>query len=115
EALIANICIELPWIWLSSTLALSISAAPACQRTDPGLALVAYEVISVISIKRTAVIADKSRQFQSRAKLDEHVLERTNIAVRLYHRMPYRIRRPVRIADGTIEQRNAVPSFQISC
>src|SRR6266436_7342326 len=101
-------------VWHAPTCLFSVGAAPPAKRSDPGAALVIDDVIGIPSrITRGALRRDKTGEPEPGADFDQHVLERTNIAVRGEDRMPDSIGRPLDTANRSVEQRYAVPAFQI--
>src|ERR1700726_2890952 len=91
------------------TRLISVGAAPAAERPDPGAALVIDDVIGVPArIARVALSSDKTGKPEPGANFDQHVLERTNIAIRDNYRLPDRIGRAPDAAHPAVEHRYAV-------
>ena len=67
----------------ASTSLVSVGAAPAAERSDPGPSLVIDDVVGITArIARRALQRDKTGKPEPGANFDQHVLERANIAVR---------------------------------
>ena len=114
ETAILDIVPELVGIGRTGAVARPVLAAPAGQHADPRRALVIGDVIGIAArIAGGAVFRDQAGQADPRAQLDQHVLERADIAVRRHDRLADRIGGPVGRADRPVEQADAVPAFEI--
>ena len=92
----------------------ALGTAPAAERPDAWPALVIDDVVRIASrITRCAFRRSKAGQLEPGADFDQHVLKRPDIAVGGDDRLTDRIGRPFDAADRAIEERNAIPAFEI--
>jgi hypothetical protein len=62
------------------------------------------EVVGIApGIARGAVSLGQARELEAGTEFDQHVLERTDIALRRHHRLADRIGDPLGIADRSVE------------
>src|SRR3546814_15162969 len=94
----------------------SSDLAPAGQRADARRALVVDDVVRIAAgIDRRAALVGEARQLQPGAEVDEHVLERSDVAVGRADRLADGLARPASDAERPAEQRGAVPAPEIGC
>ena len=92
----------------------SIRAAPPAQRSDPRRVFPVDDVVLVASrVGRRAVFAAEPGQAQPVAQVDQHILKRPHVSVRLQHRLPDRIGRAVGLANRPVRHTDAIPALQI--
>src|SRR3546814_18431972 len=92
----------------------SSDLAPAGQRADARRALVVDDVVRIAAgIDRRAALVGEARQLQPGAEVDEHVLERSDVAVGRADRLAAGVARPVRAAARQVEQGDAVPGAEM--
>src|SRR5271156_2736636 len=107
EALVFNIALDLVGVGSALADRGSVGAAPAAERADAGTAFVVRNIIRIVAIQRSAIALDESWQVQPCAKLDQHVLERTYVAIGRQYRLADRVGRTLRAADRPVQHRNA--------
>src|SRR5208282_2603438 len=111
---VRDIALELTGVGRAMARLFALGAAPAAERPDARPALVIDDVVGVASrITRCAFRRGKAGQPEPGADFDQHVLKRPDIAVRGDYRLTDSIGRPFDTADWAIEERNAIPAFEI--
>src|SRR5689334_17025227 len=113
EATILDVALQLVWIGSTDASCLAIGPTPTSERADPRASLVADDIVGIVAVQRATIGIDEARQSKPGAQLDQDILKRTDIAIRLQHWLPDRIRRPIGTADWTVKQRNAIPAFKV--
>ena len=112
ETTVFDIAVNLVGVRRAAPMFTSVATEPG-QRTDTGAANVVGYIVGIILIFLAAIFIHKARQPKPRAKLAKDRLEAAHVTVGFDHRPADRVGHAVRFADRTIEQRDAVVSFQI--
>jgi hypothetical protein len=113
ESPIGDVALQLIRVRRASAELVAVLAAPARERADAGRAFVAHHVVGIIAILRLPGFVHHAGQTQPRAEVEQHGLERPDVAIQWHDRPTNGIARPVRVTDGTFEQADAVVAFQI--
>ena len=114
KAAVGDVALELMRVRHSPTRLVTVDAAPAAERADPGAALVIDDVIGVPArITRRSLRCDEAGEPETGADVDQHILKRANVAVWDEDRLPDRIGRTLDAANRSVEQRYTVPAFEI--
>ena len=108
-----DIALDLVRVRIAPPVARPVLIPPARQRADARTPLMVHHVVGVVGELGRAVLIHQPRQAQLHAQLNERGLEPADVAVGLDHRPADAVRRLIRAADRTIQQRNAVMPFQI--
>ena len=114
EALVLDVAVQLIGVGFAIAGLVSVGAAPAGERSDAGAALMIDDVIGIAAgVLGPAVVVDHAGEAQSGAEIEQHVLERTHVAVGRDHRLADGVGRAVGAADRAVEQGDAVEALQI--
>ncbi len=114
ETAILDIGVELRAVRRAASLPGSIRPAPAREWSDIRRAFMMNQIIGIAAgIERRPRLPDKTGQPQPDAEIEQNILKRPHVAVRLKNRLTNGIGRAMGARYRPVQQRNAIPPLQI--